>query len=76
MGNQAAPDNGALLTTNAELQAKLNKLNELAKADKIDEFVEIFVPLDLTADDLDHYKYVRHSQWLPLVSKLLADYTL
>jgi hypothetical protein len=61
MGNKttAAPDKAALLTTNAELQAKLNKLNELAQHDQISEFVDIFVPLDLSSDDLEHYKYVR-----------------
>jgi hypothetical protein len=61
MGNKttATPDKAALLTTNAELQAKLNKLNELAQQDQISEFVDMFVPLDLSPDDLEHYKYVR-----------------
>ena len=51
-------------TTNAALQAKLDQLAKLAAEDNIDEFVKIFVPLDLSADDLEHYLYVAERKLL------------
>lgn len=77
MGNQSEPNKATILTTNSGLQEKLNKLNRLAQEDEIEEFINNFVPLDLSPDDLDYYKYVGISKWLCFLrdcSRLVSDH--
>lgn len=42
----------AVLTTNQELQRKLDELKSLAEGNMIDKFIQAFVPLDLEEADL------------------------
>ena len=54
VGNRAPAARGkmAVLTTNQELQRKLDELKSLAEGNMIDKFIQAFVPLDLEEADL------------------------
>lgn len=67
-----------LQTTSASLQGKLNQLTELGLANNRAEFVQQFVPLDLTPSDTNAYLQdlttapEAEGQWRNLVAEIAA----
>lgn len=57
MGKPKQAPKRTVRTSNAALQAKLDLLARFVGEDNIDEFVKNFVPLDLSAEDLEFYTY-------------------
>lgn len=51
----AAANSGGARTTNPQLQARLDLLAEFARRGDLQSFVRVFVPHDLTQEDIDYF---------------------
>mmetsp|Transcript_10983 Transcript_10983/g.17260 ORF Transcript_10983/g.17260 Transcript_10983/m.17260 type:complete len:114 (+) Transcript_10983:181-522(+) len=63
-------------TTNPALQAKLDQLVAYGNEDKVEEFVRLFVPSDLTEDELKDYMSrlvcENKAEWINLKDEIAA----